>query len=217
MADDAVEIVTLRKAFYRDNHRVVMGLLLICILVICVLTGGLIYLVNHPPMPKYFATTTDGRIMPLVPLDQPNLSTSALLQWANAAAIAAYTYNFVNYREALQEASENFTSNGWVDFMNALTSSNNLNAVIAKKLIVSAVATGAPVILAQGLLDGQYSWKVQMPMLVTYQSASQFSQQSIVVTILITRISTLNSAKGIGIAQFIAGAGGVSNTGGGFT
>jgi intracellular multiplication protein IcmL len=212
MADeDAIAVVGLRNEFYRDNHRKTVWLLFLCVFIIVILGGGLVYIVTHPPQPQYFATTIDGRVTPLVPLDQPNMSTSALLQWANTAAIAAYTYDFVTYRQALQAASEYFTPDGWSAFMDALTSSNNLDAVTSKKLIVSAVATGAPVVLAQGLLEGRYSWKVQMPMLVTYQSASQFSQQSVLVTMLITRISTLTSARGVGIAQFVV-SGGSSST-----
>lgn len=204
---NAIEVVSLRSGFYRDSYRKVVGALLLCILVILMLVGALVYIVSNPPMPKYFATTTDGRIMPLVPLDRPNLSSAALLQWANTAAIAVYSYNFVNYRQALQGASQYFTPDGWRGFMSALEATTNLNAVIDKKLIVSAVATGAPVILEQGVVLGTYTWRVQLPMLVTYQSASQFSQQNLVVTMLITRISTLDSPLGIGIAQFI-GAGG---------
>lgn len=205
--DDAVEVVRLRNEFYRDSYRKVVGALLLCILTILMLIGALTYIVSNPPMPRYFATTTEGRIMPLVPLDRPNLSTAALLQWANTAAIAVYTFNFVNYRQALQAAAEYFTPEGWQGFMSALQSSNNLNAVLEKKLIVSAVATGAPVVLEQGLILGTYTWRVQMPLLITYQSASQFSQQAVTVTMLITRVSTLDSPLGIGIAQFIVAGG----------
>lgn len=207
MADDALDQVRLRNDFYRDNYRKIVGGLLLLIVVILMLIGALVYLVTNPPMPKYFAITSDGRLTPMVALNQPNISPSALLQWANTAAIAAYTYNFVNYRQELQAASEFFTPQGWEDFMTALNNSNNLNAVISKKLVVSAVATGAPVVLQEGVLNDVYMWRVQMPMLVTYQSASQFSQQSVVVTMLISRISTLNSARGIGIAQFIVSGG----------
>lgn len=202
--EEALVVVRNRNDFYRDSYRKVIGALLFSILIVVVLGCALVYLVTNPPTPRYFATSVDGRITPLVPLNQPNISQAALLQWANTAAISAYTYNFVNYRQALQAASASFTPDGWSAFMQALENSNNLNAVTAKKLVVSAVATGAPVILQQGVLNGAYAWRVQMPMLVTYQSASQFSRQSILVTMLITRIPTLNSPEGIGIAQFVA-------------
>lgn len=212
MAEDALTVVALRNKFYKDSQRKVIFALLMAIIVNLVLGSMLVYIITHPPAPRYFATSINGRITPLFPLDQPNQSDSAVLQWANQAAIAAFTYNFVNYRDELQSSSGFFTPEGWDQFLNALQQSNNLDAVKAKKLIVSAVATRAPIILQKGVLNGNFSWRVQMPILVTYQSASEFTQQNNVVTMLITRVSTLNSPRGIGIAQFVVGpaSGGVS-------
>ena len=212
MAEDALTAVALRNNFYRDGQRKMILVLLVSMAANFVLAFMLVYIIMHPPAPKYFATSINGRITPLFPLDEPNQSDSAVLQWANQAAIAAFTYNFVNYRTELQASSGFFTSDGWDQFLSALQQSNNLDAVKAKKLIVSAVATRAPIILQKGLLNGNYAWRVQMPILVTYQSASEFSQQNNVVTMLITRVSTLNSPRGIGISQFVVGPanGGVS-------
>jgi intracellular multiplication protein IcmL len=212
MAEDALTAVALRNTFYRDGQRKMVLILLVSMAVNFVLASILVYVITHPPAPQYFATSINGRITPLFPLNEPNQSDSAVLQWANQAAIAAFTYNFVNYRSELQASSGFFTSDGWDQFLTALEQSNNLDAVKAKKLIVSAVATRAPIILQKGLLNGSYAWRVQMPILVTYQSASEFSQQNNVVTMLITRVSTLNSPRGIGISQFVVGpaTGGVS-------
>lgn len=212
MAEDALTVVALRNKFYKDSQRKVILALLIAIVVNVVLASLVVYMITHPPAPKYFATSINGRITPLFPLDEPNQSDSAVLQWANQAAIAAFTYNFVNYRDELQASSGFFTAEGWDQFLGALEQSNNLDAVKAKKLVVSAVATRAPIILQKGVLNGRYSWRVQMPILVSYQSASEFTQQNNVVTMLITRVSTLNSPRGIGISQFVVGpaSGGVS-------
>jgi intracellular multiplication protein IcmL len=212
MAEDALTAVVLRNKFYRDGQRKMILVLLVSLIANFVLVSMLFYIITHPPAPRYFATSINGRITPLFPLNEPNQSDSAVLQWANQAAIATYTYNFVNYRSELQASSGFFTADGWDQFLNALQQSNNLDAVKAKKLIVSAVATRAPIILQKGILNGSYAWRVQMPILVTYQSASEFSQQNNVVTMLITRVSTLNSPRGIGIAQFVVGpaSGGVT-------
>jgi intracellular multiplication protein IcmL len=204
MPDSALEVVQMRKNFYRDSYRRVVSVLLFMIIANAILALIIYYMATHQPEPKYFATSADGRITPLYPLTAPMVADSALLQWANQAAVAAYTYNFATYRKELQEASEYFTPEGWRDFQTALQSSRNLETVITKKLVVTAVATGAPVILDRGILNDHYSWKVQMPLLVTYQSASTTIQQPILVTMLITRVSTLNVPKGIAIAQFVA-------------
>jgi intracellular multiplication protein IcmL len=212
MAEDALTTVVLRNNFYRDGQRKMILVLLVSMMANFILASLLVYIISHPPAPKYFATSINGRITPLFPLNEPNQSDSAVLQWANQAAIAAFTYNFVNYRTELQASSGFFTADGWDQFLTALQQSNNLDAVKAKKLIVSAVATRAPIILQKGMLNDKYAWRVQMPILVTYQSASEFSQQNNVVTMLITRVSTLNSPRGIGISQFVVGpaSGGVT-------
>lgn len=206
MIDDALETVRLRNNFYRDNYRRVLLALLVTLLIVFGELGVIYWQVTHIPTPKYFATGANGRITPLYALDQPNLAKSVVLQWANQAAVAAYTYNFVNYRKALQDTSKYFTPAGWNQFVNALQASNNLQAVQAKKLVVSAVATGAPIILQEGVLLGRYAWKIQMPLLVTYQSASTQVQQSLLITMLVTRVPTLNDPEGIGIDQFVAQA-----------
>jgi intracellular multiplication protein IcmL len=212
MAEDALANVAMRNSFYRDGQRKLMFVLLISILGNFILSAMLAYIITHPPAPKYFATSINGRITPLMALNMPNQSDSAILQWSNQAAIATFSYNFVNYRSELVAASGFFTAQGWDQFVSALGSSNNLDAVKAKKLVVSAVATSAPVILQKGVLNGRYSWRIQMPMLVTYQSASEFSQQNLNVTMLVKRVDTLNSPRGIGIDQFIsAPAGSGSN------
>jgi intracellular multiplication protein IcmL len=204
MTDTALEVVQMRRNFYRDSYRRVVTVLLFMIISNLVLAGIVYYLVTHQPEPKYFATSTDGRITPIYPLTAPMVSDSALLQWANQAAVAAYTYNFLNYQKELQDASEYFTPQGWKNFEAELQASRNLETVINKKLVSTAVATGAPVVLDRGILNGQYAWKVQMPLLVNYESASTLIQQPLLVTMLITRVSTLNVPTGIAISQFVA-------------
>jgi len=83
-----------------------------------------------------------------------------------------------------------------------LKKSRNLETVIAKKLTVSAVPTGAPIILDQKVIGGVYKWKIQLPMLVTYESSSTKITQPTLVTMLITRVSTLEVPKGIAIDAF---------------
>ena len=203
MAEEAIVAVSLRNNFYKDSSGVVMKVLLISILLNCLLGFMLFYLVTNPPPPKFFATTINGRITPLFPLNDPNQSDAAVLQWSAQAATAAFSYNFVNFRDALQSSSEYFTADGWTQFVKALKDSNNLDAVKAKKLIVSSVPERSPVILKKGLLDGRYTWRVQVPLLVSYQSASEFIKNSVVIRLTIQRVSTLNSPRGIGISQFV--------------
>lgn len=204
MKTGGLDLVMLRNNFYRDNFRRLMVFCLLLLALIGALCGYIYYQEQNKPKPQYFATTHDGKLIKLLPLNQPNLTTNALLQWAVEAATAAYTFNFVDYRKRLQDVRIYFTKLGYQNFLQALTDSRNLEAVKSKKLVVSAVPTGAPVVLREGVTSsGFYAWQVQFPMLLTYQSASDLINQNIMVTMLITRVPTLESAKGIGIASFV--------------
>ncbi|MGE3318815.1 MAG: type IVB secretion system apparatus protein IcmL/DotI [Candidatus Berkiella sp.] len=204
----ALELIVLRNNFYRDNYR---RLMLVCLGLIC-LTGGLIYWGlyerTHQPLPQYFATTYDGKLIPIIPLSEPGLTPNSLLQWATDAAQACYTFNFVNFRKALQDIRIYFTKSGYQYFLKALKDSNNLDAIQSKQLVVSAVPTGAPVILKKGIFNdgsptGVYSWTVQLPMQLEYRSSTDRFTQRILLTMLITRVSTLESPKGVAIASFV--------------
>ena len=82
-----------------------------------------------------------------------------------------------------------------------------------KQLVVSAVATGTPVITQEGVVDGRYSWNVQIPLLLSYQSSSETNfSQPVIVTMLITRVPVLNNPRGIAIAQFYASSQSLSPT-----
>jgi intracellular multiplication protein IcmL len=205
MSDDALELVRMRNNFYRDNYRRAIAALLLMVLVNLLLVAGVIYQMVNRPHPQYFATTADGKLIQLSPLNDPMVSQEFLLQWANQAAVAAYTYDFVNYRQQLQKASEYFTPEGWKNFQDILKQSKNLNTVIDQKLTVNAVATGAPVITQRGILNGRFAWKVQIPLLVTYQNPNRVINQSVLVNMIITRVSVLDFPRGIAIAEYLAG------------
>ncbi|MDI1352325.1 MAG: DotI/IcmL/TraM family protein, partial [bacterium] len=68
MAEDALTVVALRNQFYKDSQRKVILALLIAIVVNFVLGSMLVYILTHPPAPRYFATSINGRITPLFPL-----------------------------------------------------------------------------------------------------------------------------------------------------
>lgn len=169
------------------------------------LGGGYYYMVTHPPTPIYFATTIGGQILPVYPLNQPNMSDDEVLQWAQKAAMGAFTYNYSNYRQEFQAGSDFFSPWGWTQFLEAIKDSNNLDAVKAKKLVVSAqlISSKSNEIRKSGVIKGHYAWRVKIPLLVTYQSTEEFSQQRTMVTLLVTRQSNLNSPSGLGIEQFV--------------
>lgn len=204
----ALERVMLRNNFYRDNYRRLMIVCLGLIILTACLGSWAVYERASKPSPQYFATTYDGKLIPLLPLSEASLNDNQLLQWAVEAAVASYSFNYVNYRKALQDLRIYFTKVGYQYFLKALKESNNLDAVISKKMIVTATPTGSAIILDKGLVktgadQGIYRWQVQLPMVVNFQSETTPITQYIILNMTIVRVPTLESPSGVGIASYV--------------
>lgn len=202
--DDAIEMVKSRYEFYRDGYRMYQKALLGSIAANVIFVGVLGWVFTHPPQPVYFATTESGSIIPLVPVNEPLVSDAALLSWVTETVTRAHTYDYANWRQQLQDVSDSFTPAGWSNFQKALVESGNLKAIERKQLVLTAVPSGAPVITARGVLNGSYSWQIEVPILVSYQSSSETLNTPLMVKVLVQRVPTSDSTKGIGIAQFVA-------------
>lgn len=201
-----VQTVLLRNEFYRDKYRSMIQIVFGMAVALIVSVTANFYLILNRPAPLYFATDR-GNLIPMTPLSQPNLAQENLLRWVTEAAVKVYTFDFQNYRGQFQDASRNFTPEGWNEFKTAMERSNTLDYVKDKRLVVSAAPTGSPVISNEGVVAGVYAWKIQMPVLVTYSGANESSTQPLILTMVITRVPTLSSPDGVGISQFVAAAG----------
>lgn len=204
--EGGAEFVRFRNDFYKDEYRNKSAILRYgagALLASVLLNGAMGWALVHKS-PVYFAATNDGRILPLVPLSHPAASDRAVVSWATNVATAAYSYDFVNWRSALSGISPEFTKEGFASFIGSLKASGNLKLVSDNRMVASAVPTEAGVIVAKGLLKGVYVWKIQVPILVTYQAAKSSVSQNLLVTLMVVRRSVLVHPKGLAVAQFLA-------------
>lgn len=205
---DALVAVFSRNAFYRRLHFLALSAFALSLFAIGILVGVILYLLRNPTHPLYFATDTVGRLIQIIPVSQPNMTTDGAMQWAKEAVEAAYAYDFINFRAQLQGAQKYFTNYGWSRYTSALTASNNLPALIQRKQIILAQVVGPIKVLTQGLLGGAYAWKFEMPLLVTYweppyDDKSKF-YNPLDVIVIIQRQPVLQGYKGLGVVQLIA-------------
>jgi intracellular multiplication protein IcmL len=203
MYGDALAAVTLRNDFYRTGRRRAIVIFLVSLLTNLMLAFLLGYLLLNPPAPQYFPISINGHIVTILPLSQPNQADDLVLSWTSEAALASFSYSYVDYREELQASSGFFTARGWTQFLNALQASNNLIAVKSKDMVVTAQLINPPTILKKDVVNGVFTWRIAVPILVTYQNNTEYTQQYNMVTLQVIRVSTLNAPRGIGIDQLV--------------
>ena len=208
-ADDAdlsgLSRVVLRNEYYRDGYRLALRVSVVQSFIIIGLIAAMFFVIKvHQPENRYFATTEDGRLIPMVSLTQPNLSAPALMSWVAQAATEVMTFGFNDYRRRLQEASRNFTRQGWESFTGALQGARIIESIEQNSQVVSAAPRGAPVLVSEGVVNGQYQWIVEIPMVLSYQSGSKTRSDNWRVTLVVVRVPRLESPNGVGIAQWVA-------------
>ncbi len=208
---DAVELqkglgtVVVRNEFYRDGYRALLRIAVLEAAVMFALIAIMFFVVYvNQKEYRYFATSEDGRLVPMVALNQPNLSPPALMSWVSQASTEVMTFGFHDYRRRLQEASRNFTRRGWESFTDALEKSRIIEMVEDNRQVVTAAPTSAPVLIQEGVFNGRYQWVVELPMNLTYQAGGSMRSDSLLLTLVVVRMPRLESPNGIGIERWIA-------------
>jgi len=140
---------------------------------------------------------------PIQALERPNVSPKTLTRWATLAATATFTLDFVNYETQLEALRDYFTSEGYTNFLSALNDAQTITNIIDKKLVLSSVAVAPSIISWEGLTQGNYSWQIEVPVLVSYLSASANVKQTKIISLLVTQVPTTDAPKGIGIARYV--------------
>jgi intracellular multiplication protein IcmL len=175
---------------------------IIIVLIVLVLFAWDLYQRTYKPLPQYYAIN-DDKAYKMTALNQPNLTTNAVLRWATNAATSALTFNFYNYPQVLHDSRRYFTPEGYKNFIAALNAAGTIETVVKKQLAVYAVLTDTPIVLKEGDIgESTYAWQIQFPMLLTYESERE-NKQNIVLTLIVARVPTSESVTGIGIASFI--------------
>ncbi|RDI48612.1 DotI/IcmL/TraM family protein [Aquicella lusitana] len=188
--------------FYRKHYHHVIYVLMTVIVLMIIAVGVVFFQMLKRPLPAFHAVQPDGDRMVLTPYLQPNLLPETLLQWGSKAATVAYTFDFSRFREQLALARPYFTEAGWADYQGSV--SGLLDTIWENKLFINGVVAGTPVISNQGPLPGKdYAWRVQIPFLVTYQSANTTTKRDFFVVLTIVRVPTYKNPQGIGIDQFV--------------
>ncbi len=161
------------------------------------------YIATRPAEVKIIRTDSEGRIAEIQALDNPIQSNQEVLQWSAKALTTAYTLSFANYPQQLNDLKGYFTSSGWTSFNDALSRAAFLENLSSGKFTTSAVPSQAPTVVTEGLVNGAYGWRVQMPLTITYRSVGVDTTQNVTVEVTVVRRPPAENPSGLGIAQII--------------
>lgn len=221
MQKQGLELVVIRNNFYKKNYRSASINFMLLLIGILLFISYIYFMHISTVYARYFPTNPAGKYIKMPPLNVNHLdlnllkfapdgtlieypeinlndlsgdpSTALIAYWAKKAVIALYDYDYINYRQALQNVRDYFTLNGHSEFLVALNFSRNLEAVRNNAQVVSARIMGEPVI-QEGFLGETKAWQVEFPVDVIYENISDRPLvQKVIARLVIVRETTLRS------------------------
>lgn len=193
----------LRLQFYKDGYRKWMLIALAACYVSAASVSLNIIQFWFRPDPKYFATSTEGRIIPLIPLDQPTVNHDAILSFAQRVALSSFIFDFANFQGQLGALSRSYTPRGYETLIGSLEKNGVLDLVKAKRYVATAVATSAPVVTWSGKDKGVYKWRVEMPVTITLQGQTERKDIAVTLILMVERVPTVDAPDGILAGQMV--------------
>lgn len=191
----------LKGEFYAQHYRVFRTVFLVTMALLAGSVTGNVLLALNQPEPRYFALGPDGRLIPMIALNRPYRSEAEVVDFAIKGITRAFTLNFHEWRRQMQEAKEWFTEDGWARVLAEMERQRMLEMIEAKKLVVTAYPMEAGVVVGAGQQDGTYKWLIQFPMAMTIVSPSEKTTDERIITVTVTRVSTLMDPGGIRIEE----------------
>lgn len=205
-----LERVVVRNLSTTAIHRRLLGLVMMSTLLalaVCVVSASIAF--RRVP-PQYIQVQADSRLLPVSPLSQPNLDDAGISAFALEAIQALNTYDYLNWRDQINQAQIYFTPDGWGKYKGELDRVGTMRAVEERKQIVSFRPEGPVRVASKGLAtDGFYTWDVEVPAVVSYvghaqkmSAAATSNRQQGVIRLRIKRIPLALSDKGVAISGY---------------
>lgn len=161
---------------------------------------------NSYPKTKWLWTQDAQAVCEAIPLTEPNISQALLSDFAARAAISVHTYDYINWRENLSYAVQNyFTPVGGRYFIDSFARSNILRQVQRNFYVVSSVTDGAPLIQSTGIDHGRMFWKIEVPITITYRFGADYKAERRIIELTVLRVDpSPANPNGVAIDGFVS-------------
>ena len=163
-----------------------------------------IHLALRPVETRYFAMDSEGGIRELEVLTRPVQSERLVLNWTTQAVTEAFSMSFANRERQLEQIRPLFTPPGWLGYQQALDESGLGDSLLRNQVVTSAVPRKAPVVVAQGMVGGVFGWRIQLPLLVAFKSASVNHNRELLIDVTVVRRPAAENPIGLGIEKLVS-------------
>lgn len=158
------------------------------------------------PQDRFFPVGPNGEVIQIQPLTSPNKSEAQLRAWIVTGVMECSTFGHHDWRLRLEQCREYFTDAGYEGYVKQLKNPSNQiwERIVVNRQVMSAIPTGTPQIIGKGIVDGRTTWKVEIPVTLSFKKGKQTRTTKQIVQLVISRVDTTERLSGLGITQWRA-------------
>ncbi|EAX9402824.1 hypothetical protein GZ353_003306 [Salmonella enterica] len=154
---------------------------------------------------KYFASSPDGKITPLVALDSPVINDNGIKLFTRDTLYDVLNLDFDTWRQDLEKGRVGFIDEGLGNLITAVKDAGII-AIMEKDRVNLRTEFGTPIISQKGFKKkvDAWTWVVQIP--ITYNFVGQNTTSKPLKFILIATVQAVDnktSPKGVAISQVV--------------
>lgn len=207
--DAAIVSVLQRNIDVRNDYSSLKRQLLISMLVnICLtlLVLAMVFAFSYYPKTKYIPTKDNSAICEVYPEDNPNLTDTAISEFAKDGILNLYTFDYINYEAQMNNVLDRFfTPQGRAATVQAVKEAGLAEYARTNALTFRASAINA-VRIEQTSTDkaGRTYWIVRFPMVLDIYSGglSPIDSQRHLVTVRVSAdTASVSNPRGLGISS----------------
>ena len=207
-----LEILTSEKrleSVVRSHTALIKVTLAFAVIALLTVISLCFVVIKFSPKNRYFASTSDGRIVKLTPLSEPMLSLQAVEDFAGRAISNTFTFDYANYKTQITQNSPSFTAEAFSQIKKNLEAEQGIaQEAVKNSWAVTANVIAAPTVAMQGKMpNGRYGWRLIFPVRMTFQSETTVRTARYTVDVIVVREKQKNNPKGIVISNLNLSAG----------
>lgn len=203
------EVVLRQAQHHMAIARVSLIALALSLAISLVLVMTVKYTVEKPVEVLSYLMDPDGRVVAVQPLRDPTLTDTQVLNWAKDRVVDLHSFTFTNYLREIEKLRPYFLDEAFSNYVTALKQSKIIAKIKKDNLLVTATPASAPIIVNKRVVDGAYTWTVQVPILQTIEGGKSGGEKTTLnATMVVQRVPRTTNLSGVNIRSYLVREGG---------
>jgi hypothetical protein len=180
----------------------VLGWVFLCVMVATLFVGVTWWRGSIFKPVEYLSVDPEKQTKKMITQSSPAYSGTRIQSWVARVIAETLTFNFVDIDDKIGRSDAYYTPDAAAAMRGSLTANGVLDTVKKSRLRVTVTPLFSPRVVDFLNINGENTWVVEAPILLTYTSASSRETKSLMVTVRVKAADPALNPDGLVVSGF---------------